>query len=379
MSLLARAGSMLYARHAVPAATLLAIACAALPGPGGLRIVALVTAAAGALLAWRLLLKSDAREDETSAAADSALPEAGEPGLRELLASVLPVWMVHVASVKNQTEEAINNLAVSFSSINQQFEAAGFGPAIGANGNDQAQFSLLKLCERELQPVVSSMTRIIESKAELMQTVSDLAGSTRELVAMVTDVKLIAAHTNILAINAAIEAAHAGDTGRGFAVIAKEIRSLSQNSAAAGARISDRMDQVEKMMSTTIAQAELTAESDREAIELSSRVIEDVLTHVRDLGDEAESMREKGNVIRGDTENLLVNLQFQDRVSQIISVIDGDIGRLQETVAANDGALPSGEQWLAELSSRYTMDDQRVSSSSTTAAAASASDDVVFF
>ena len=379
MSLLARAGSMLYARHAVPAATLLAIACAALPGPGGLRIVALVAAAAGALLAWRLLLKSDAREDETSAAADSALPEAGEPGLRELLASVLPVWMVHVASVKNQTEEAINNLAVSFSSINQQFEAAGFGPAIGANGNDQTQFSLLKLCERELQPVVSSMTRIIESKAELMQTVSDLAGSTRELVAMVTDVKLIAAHTNILAINAAIEAAHAGDTGRGFAVIAKEIRSLSQNSAAAGARISDRMDQVEKMMSTTIAQAELTAESDREAIELSSRVIEDVLTHVRDLGDEAESMREKGNVIRGDTENLLVNLQFQDRVSQIISVIDGDIGRLQETVAANDGALPSGEQWLAELSSRYTMDDQRVSSSSTTAAAASASDDVVFF
>ena len=100
---------------------------------------------------------------------------------------------------------------------------------------------------------------------------------------------------------------------------------------------------------------------------------------MRDLGNDAEAMREKGTVIRADTENLLVNLQFQDRVSQIISVIDGDMARLQDTVATDEAELPTGEQWLAERSTRYTMHDQRVSTPAAASAASAASDDVVFF
>ena len=380
MTALARVLETRPARHVAAALALAGLIVAALPVAEGVRWSVLGLAALGLASLWLGAVASGgSRRDDPASPDGDGHATGDEPELRTLLVNVLPVWLQHVSSVKNQTEEAINNLAVSFSSINQQFEAAGFGPSTAAAGGpDPAQFSLLKLCERELQPVIATIMRIIESKKQLMNTVNDLAGATRDLVGMVTEVKLIAAHTNLLAINAAIEAAHAGDSGRGFAVIAKEIRSLSQNSAAAGTRISQRMDHVQKMMTSTIEQAELASASDREAIELSGRVIEDVLEHVRDLGNEAEAMREKGNVIRADTENLLVNLQFQDRVSQIISVIDGDIGRLQETVAADEVELPSAEQWLAELSSRYTMHDQRVGAAAT-ATAAAPSDDVVFF
>ena len=379
MTALARVLETRVARHVAAVLALAGLIVAALPVAEGVRWGVLGLAALGLAWLWLGAVASGGpRRDDPSSNDRDGHAAGDEPELRTLLVNVLPVWLQHVSSVKNQTEEAISNLAVSFSSINQQFEAAGFGPGGVAASEDPSRFSLLKLCERELQPVIATIMRIIESKKQLMNTVNDLAGATRDLVGMVTEVKLIAAHTNLLAINAAIEAAHAGDSGRGFAVIAKEIRSLSQNSAAAGTRISQRMDHVQKMMTSTIEQAELASASDREAIELSGRVIEDVLEHVRDLGNEAEAMREKGNVIRADTENLLVNLQFQDRVSQIISVIDGDIGRLQETVAADEVELPSAEQWLAELSSRYTMHDQRVGAAAT-ATAAAPSDDVVFF
>jgi methyl-accepting chemotaxis protein len=79
--------------------------------------------------------------------------------LRSLLARVLPVWRTQVGSVQSQTEAAITRLLVSFASITEQFEAAGFKGAGGAPSDAaNATIPLLTLCERELRPVISSMT-----------------------------------------------------------------------------------------------------------------------------------------------------------------------------------------------------------------------------
>lgn len=309
--------------------------------------------------------------DAAGNAADAG--PAADPALVPLLATILPVWGQHVGSVRTQTEEAITKLALSFASITRQFEAAGFRGA-HAEAEGGTTFSLLTLCERELTPVISSMKKILDSKKLLVDAVNELSVTTKELSSMATDVGLIAAHTNILAINAAIQAAHAGDSGRGFAIIAKEIRALSQTSAEAGKRIALRMAEVETIMNATVGMAEEASANDSIAIELSGNVIQDVLAHVRELGNDAEAMRAKGNVIRSDTDNLLISLQFQDRVSQIIGVIDTDILRMHQAIGADAAPLPSPEQWLAELETHYTMDDQRQG-----ADAATADDDVVFF
>jgi len=291
---------------------------------------------------------------------DRALGSAGAPNvdLNSLLTGVLPVWLKHVESVKNQTEAAITQLVISFSSMTGQFEAAGFkGADGGMTANEDTSFSLLTLCERQLHPVIATMSRILDSKASLVSSVHDLSSATGELQNMASAVTQIAAQTNLLAINAAIEAARAGDTGRGFAVIAKEIRSLSQVSAQTGKQITDRMVQVRTIMDATVKAASAASEHDRTAIELSGSVVRDVLSHVHEMSVNAEKMRGQGNIIRNDIETLLVNLQFQDRVSQIISVIESDMSRLKATVE-NREPVPATEQWLAELSTLYTMNDQ---------------------
>lgn len=347
-------------RGALP--VLLATACAALPLLDRVGVLTIAAPPAVALIgtwaAWRTERVARARAGEgagSAAGAADTMPDHLVP----LLAGVLPVWLQHVEAVRRQTEEAINQLALSFSSMTEQFEAAGFKGANLASGEcDSATISLLTLCERELQPVVSSMTGILDSKGALVGSVHELARATVDLHEMAHSVSHIAAQTNLLAINAAIEAARAGVAGRGFAVIAKEIRSLSQESAQTGRQITARMAQVTKVMQATVDTAESASAHDKLAIELSGSVIEDVLTHVRELSVNSERMQEKGNVIRADVENLLVSLQFQDRVSQIISVIDVDIQRLRDLVERGEQA-PSPEAWLSELKDHYTMNEQR--------------------
>ncbi|MEN9865474.1 MAG: hypothetical protein RL748_1064 [Pseudomonadota bacterium] len=292
---------------------------------------------------------------------EQTIEQEPDAALPTLLNSIFPVWAKHIQSVKDQTEGAVSQLITSFSSMVKQFDMAGFGGVSGTedSSHEDVTISLLTLCERELTPVIGALEKVIDSKDELLIRVRDLAAATDELQEMASEVTLIAAHTNLLAINAAIEAARAGSAGRGFAVVAGEVRKLSQLSSETGKRISERVVQITDIMSMTLTTASRAAEQDKKAMTISGHVVQDVLNHVRNLGASAEQMREQGNVIRTDVENLLVTLQYQDRISQILGVVDSDIQRLQDVVCDPSNPVPTPEEWLTKLGKKYTMKDQR--------------------
>jgi methyl-accepting chemotaxis protein len=277
----------------------------------------------------------------------------------DLVLSVLPAWQQHVDIVKTQTEQAVDRLTSSFASVLGELDMAGIGHAGQSKGQDDRTIKLLSLCERELQPVVQSLSSMIEGKDILLSNIRSLARQTLELQSMAADVGSIAAQTNLLALNAAIEAARAGESGRGFAVVASEVRMLSQRSAETGKRIGERVGQIAAVMNTTLNTAEEATHQDKNSVSLSGELVEHVLGHVRKLGDSADAMNQHGMVVRGEVEQLLIAMQFQDRVSQILEGAHNNMQQLEQTLqqSADDG-LPSPQEWLQAFNQTSRMNDQ---------------------
>ena len=313
------------------------------------------------VIAWLVaqVRSANARTEQADAGAQE-LASLSVQELAVLLQNVVPAWQYHVETVQNQTESAVTQLSSSFAKVIDQFDLAGIGGARATGSTETSStIGLLDLCERELQPVVLSLTNVIEGKDALLIDIRNLAKETLELQDMAADVRSIAAQTNLLALNAAIEAARAGESGRGFAVVASEVRMLSKRSAETGTRIGQRVGQIAGIMNATMAGAERSAVEDKQAVSLSGELVEHVLNHVRKLGTAAESMRSHGMVVRTEVETLLVAMQFQDRVSQILCGLENNMTLMRGTLEQVDTqALPDPGEWIDALNQSSRMNDQ---------------------
>jgi methyl-accepting chemotaxis protein len=134
---------------------------------------------------------------------------------------------------------------------------------------------------------------------------------------------------------------------------------LSHRSAETGKRIGERVGQIVSIMTSTLNTAEETTIKDKEAVSLSGDLVEHVLGHVGKLGTTAEGMHRHGIVVRREVEKQLVALQFQDRVSQMLSGVLDNIDQMQATLTALETqALPTSYEWLEALNKGSNMADQ---------------------
>ena len=154
----------------------------------------------------------------------------------------------------------------------------------------------------------------IENVINLIESVS---AESKKLLDTNKVIEDVAQQTNLLAMNAAIEAAHAGNSGRGFAVVADEIRKLAENSGSEARKISDVLKNVKQLIDATFKDTGDVQKEFSEVVQLSGTVVEQEQTVRRAISEQNEggkqllqavgSMRELTQTVKERTEKLLTD------------------------------------------------------------------------
>ena len=137
-----------------------------------------------------------------------------------------------------------------------------------------------------IQQAASEMREIAEDIAQSSTLIAQLGERSEQITAIVNTIRAIADQTNLLALNAAIEAARAGEQGRGFAVVADEVRQLAARTSGSTAEISSMIGLIQSETRQAIKSMEGTRGRAAEGVELANQA-GTVILQIRDGASEA--------------------------------------------------------------------------------------------
>jgi methyl-accepting chemotaxis protein len=186
--------------------------------------------------------------------------------------------------------------------------------------------------EQTIIQTIAVMNRISERVKESAQIIKDLGDRSDQIGQIVGLINDVADQTNLLALNAAIEAARAGEQGRGFAVVADEVRKLAERTSEATKEISDTVNAMQaetKRVVSSMEEGVAEVGIGTDAVDKSGQALKDILFHINKVTAQINQI-----AVASGEETATTN-EIANSIQQISQVMQHAARRIQQNAEAS--------------------------------------------
>ena len=306
----------------------------------------------------------------------------------EQTASSVHEISANVESIKSQAQIQAQSVATTASTVEQIIRIIK-----GLNGSIESQAASVAQSSSSVEQMVANIASISATLEKTDGAIKELSTSTKDgkvtlqqsnavtakiaeesgsLMEASSVIQHIASETNLLAMNAAIEAAHAGDAGRGFAVVADEIRKLAEDSATQGKTITSTLKtlsvEIESLSSASkIVESKFNAifELSEQVKDMSAKLTEamheqangsrEVLVAIRDINTITTEVQEGSAEMLHSGESVALEMRKLDELTQIITESMNDM-------VSSAVEISNAMQEVSEITQRNKTSIQNLSS-----------------
>ncbi|MDC8829769.1 methyl-accepting chemotaxis protein [Alteromonas gilva] len=194
---------------------------------------------------------------------------------------------------------------------------------------------------------VRNVSNLSTSISNASDVISSLAKESQNIIAVLDVIRGIAEQTNLLALNAAIEAARAGEQGRGFAVVADEVRTLASRTQQSTENINEMLGRLEQSVSNAVS-----------AIEQGAGEVESVVTISEQL---ATAFEQVNDAVNQANETIYQIAAATEEQSQVVSDINTNVSNLNSLGHQNQKTIEDTDHIANDVNNTVLQLGQKIS------------------